>query len=115
MEVAWKEALGSTNAGGANMAITNTVTDRTRHQRERVVFGGAVEIARTPQSSTADDAKVPAGRASAGGPVALGPATALARLLIATMRRMAAGPVRRERVRANADLLLETIRAHSLL
>jgi hypothetical protein len=34
---------------------------------------------------------------------------------MATMRQMAAGPARRERVRANADLLLETIRAHSIL
>jgi hypothetical protein len=97
------------------MAITNAVADRTRHQLERVVFGGAAEIARTPQSSTADETKVPAGHPLAGRPVSLGPANTLARLLMATMRQMAAGPARPERVRANADLLLETIRAHSIL
>jgi hypothetical protein len=107
--------LGSTNTGGANVAITNAVTDRTRHQRERVVFGGAAEIARTPKASTADDAKVPPGHPRAGRLVSLGPASTLARLLMATMRQMAASPARRERVRANADLLLETIRAHSIL
>jgi hypothetical protein len=32
-----------------------------------------------------------------------------------TMRQMTAGPARRERVRANAAVLLETIRAHSIL
>jgi hypothetical protein len=97
------------------MAITNAVTDRTRHQVWRVVLGGAAETARTPQSSTADDTRVPAGHALAGRPVALGPSNGLARLLIATMSRMAAGPVRRERVRANVDLLIETIRAHSIV
>jgi hypothetical protein len=97
------------------MAITDAVAGRTRNQRERAVVGGAAEIARTPKSSTADDAKVRAGNPLAGRPVALGPANALARLLMATVRQMAASPASRERVRANADLLLETIRAHSIL
>jgi hypothetical protein len=34
---------------------------------------------------------------------------------MAAMRQMAAGPAPRERVRADADLLLETIRARSIL
>jgi hypothetical protein len=34
---------------------------------------------------------------------------------MATVHRVAAGPARRERVRASADLLLEMIRAHSIL
>ena len=76
------------------MAITNAVTVRIRHQRERVAFGGAAEIARTPKASTADDAKVPAGLPRAGRPVSLGPANTLARLLMATMRQMAASPAR---------------------
>ncbi len=97
------------------MAITSAVRDRIPHQRERVVFGDVAETSRTPHSSTADDAKVPAAQALAGRPVALGPANALARLLMATMRRMEAGPARRQRVEASADLLLETIRAHSIL
>jgi hypothetical protein len=110
----WKKAERSTNPGGANMAITNAVTNRTRHQPGPAVFGDAAETARTLHSFT-DDAKAPTGHALTGRPVALRPANALARLLIDTMRQMAAGPARRERVQANADLLLETIRAHSML
>lgn len=97
------------------MAITSAAPDRTRHQLERALIGDAAETTRTPRSPMADDARMPAGLAHARSPVALGPANALARLLMATMRAIAAGPARQERARASADLLLETIRAHSIL
>ena len=97
------------------MPNTNVVTDWTRHQIGRVVFGETGVTTQRAYSSTADEVQVPAAPAVAGRPVGLGPAGALARILIAAMRRTSAGPTHRERARANADLLLETIRAHSIL
>jgi hypothetical protein len=103
----------------SDMLNTKAVTDWTRDHHPagepgRVVFG---EHGETPTACSfpADDIQAPAAPAVAERPVGLGPAGALARILIATMRRASAGPTHRECARANADLLLETIRAHSIL
>jgi hypothetical protein len=100
------------------MLNTKAVTDWTRDhfsagEPGRVVFGEHGET-RTACSSTADEVQVPA-PAVAERPVGLGLAGALARILMATMRKASTGPTHRERARANADVLLETIRAHSIL
>jgi hypothetical protein len=97
------------------MPNANVVTDWTRHQIGRVVFGETGVTTQRAYSSTSDEVRVPAAPAGAERPVGLGLAGALTRILMATMRQVSTGPTHRERARANADVLLETIRAHSIL
>jgi hypothetical protein len=99
---------------------TKAVTNWTRHHSPpgelgRVVLGEQGKTTRTDRSFAADEVQVPAVPAVSERSVGLGPAGALARILIAAMRRTSAGPTHRERARANADVLVETIRAHSIL
>ena len=100
---------------GLEMPITSAVAIWARHQLGRVVFCETGETTPPGCSSTADEAKIPAAAAVAWRREPLGPAGALARILMATMRQTSAGPTSRERARANANLRLETIRLSSIL
>jgi hypothetical protein len=99
---------------GSEMPITSAVAIWARHQLGRVVFCETGETTPPGCSSTADEA-IPAAPTVAWRREPLGPAGALARILMATMRQTSAGPTSRERARANANLRLETIRLSSIL
>ena len=81
----------------------------------RVVFSGTGDAARPTRSSVADEVQGSAALAVAERPAPLGTTGGLARILTAMMRQAYAGPSDRERTRANADRLVETIRVLSIL
>ena len=97
------------------MAITATVSGWTRHQLERVVPTERGKTTRATHSSAPGELRIPAGSAAGGRPVALGSAGTFARILMAAMCQRSSRPAHRERARATADLMVETIRMHSIL
>jgi hypothetical protein len=102
------------------MSIKSAVVAWTRYHPEvdalgRVVFSGTWDTARPTRSSVADEVQGSAALAVAERPAPLGTTGGLARILTAMMRQAHAGPSDRERTRAPADLLLETIRVLSVL
>jgi hypothetical protein len=93
--------------------MPNRVTGWTRDHSAGFVAKG--DSARTAVDASADAVQSSGARVVPVTPEPLGAAGGLARILVALVRQTCAGPRERERVRANADHLLETIRVLSAL
>jgi hypothetical protein len=98
------------------MPIKSTAADGTRYHAVvgalgRVILGGTGKTTRTAHSLGQDSAAPAVALRSE----PLGATGGLTRILMALMRQAYAAPRDRARARANADLLLETIRLSSVL
>jgi hypothetical protein len=93
--------------------MPNRVTEWTRDRSAG--FVGKGDSARTAVDASADAVQGSGARVAPVRAEPLGAAGGLARILVALVRQTCAGPRERRRVRANADLLLETIRTLSAL
>ncbi len=96
--------------------LTNPVAELTRehagaNESGRVVLAEKGEVSR----AALDEVEAPRASVVAARPEPLGTTGGLARILAAMTRQAYDGPRDRERARANADRLLETIRVLSIL
>jgi hypothetical protein len=105
------------------MPIRSTVADWTRHPRHhpvagalgRVAFGGRGKATRPAGALAVEEGPGSAAPAIAQRSEPPGTAGGLTRILTALTRQAYAARRDRQRARANADLLLETIRLNSIL
>jgi len=102
------------------MLITNPVAEWARDhvaadELARAVSGEEGGSTRAALGSPADEGQIWRGPVVSARPEPLGTASGLARILAAMMRQAYVGLRDRERARANADRLLETIRVLSIL
>jgi hypothetical protein len=102
------------------MPIKSTAADWTRYHAVvgalgRVILGETGKTTRTAGSLAVEEGQDSAAPAVALRSEPLGATGGLTRILTALMRQAYAAPRDRARARANADLLLETIRLSSVL